>query len=189
MSCLFSAIGPTHVIPKDRLWGPFCTSKSCVCQFVPHSNHAFDITKSSPPNMFCSVSMFISATHPKPSKNASGAKEKSSQSKKIPPTKNTFRVTLLQKIILTKKSFQQLPFVSTKASYEFDTFRAPLVVPTPSSSSSSHRRVPALPASPAAARDAPALAVLEGLLPRHWELHGGGALKKWCEDHLMVGFT
>jgi len=131
--------------------------------------------------------MFISATHPKQSKNASGAQEKSFQSTKFPQQKHLWSSTS-QKNFLTKKSIQQLPFVSTKASYEFDTFRAPLVVPTPSSSRS-HHRGSRLPASPAAARDAAALAVLEGLLPRHWELHGGGALKKWCEDHLMVGFT
>ena len=132
--------------------------------------------------MFCSVSMFISATHPKPSKNAVSTKNHPNP-KKIPPTKKKLQCSTSPKIILTKKSFQQLSFVSTKASYEFDTFRAPLVVPTPSSSSS-HRRVPALPASPAAARDVPALVVLEGLRRRHWELHGGGALKK-CQSQTI----
>ena len=68
----------------------------------PHSNQAFDITKSTPPNMLCSVSMFISATHPKTSKNASGAQEKSSQSTKFTQQKKTIGVPLLQKISLKK---------------------------------------------------------------------------------------
>ena len=68
----------------------------------PHSNQAFDITKSTPPNMLCSVSMFISATHPKTSKNASGAQEKSSQSTKFTQQKKTIGVPLLKKISLKK---------------------------------------------------------------------------------------
>ena len=63
----------------------------------PHSNQAFDITKSTPPNMLCSVSMFISATHPKQSKNASGAQEKSFQSKKFPQQKHLWISTSQKK--------------------------------------------------------------------------------------------
>lgn len=59
-----------------------------VFVICPHSNQAFDITKSTPPNMLCSVSMFISATHPKQSKNAVSTKNhpnpQNSPNKKTP---------------------------------------------------------------------------------------------------------
>ena len=81
-------------------------------------------------------------------------------------SKSTSQKILTKNILPNSLCFHQV-------SYEFDTFRAPLVVPTPSSS---HRRV-AVPALPAAAQAPAAAAVpaVPGGLRHQW-FHGVGGL-------------
>ena len=87
MSCLFSAIGPTHVIPKDRLRGPFWYLQIVCLSICPNSNRAFDITKSTPPKHVL-FSFYVYLRHPPKTKQKRCFNEKSSQSTKFPQQKN-----------------------------------------------------------------------------------------------------
>ena len=174
---------------KGSAPGPILYLQIMFLSICPRSNLAFVHKQIQPPKHVL-FSFYVYLRNPPKTKQKTPLfQRKIIPIHKIPQQKNLPSSTSPKNYPNKKNPSNNFHSFATQASYEFDTFRAPLVVPTPSSSSSSHRGVPALPASPAAARDA-ALAVLEGLLPRHWELHGGGALKAVSEsDHLMVGCT